>query len=177
MNRLGICLDISHTGERTSLDAIEFSSKPVIASHANCRALSPTPRNLADETMKAVAETGGVIGLTPHSAMAFREPGIRPKLKDFLDQFDYAIGLVGVEHVGVGTDLFESYTKISWESSTKRMYPNPWFWETMFTDGFSKVEHWVSMVEGLQHRGYSDDDIRGVLGGNWRRVFSEVWTS
>lgn len=175
MNRLGIALDISHTGERTSLDAIAYSSKPVIASHANARALSPSSRNLADETMKAVAETGGVVGLTPHSAMAFRIPGKRPTISDYLDQFDYAVDLIGIDHVGIGTDLFESYTKVSWESSTKRMYPNPWIWETMFSEGFERVEDWARAVDGLLQRGYSDDQIAKLLGANWLRVFGEIW--
>jgi membrane dipeptidase len=175
MNRLGIALDISHTGERTSLDAIAYSSRPVIASHSNARSVSPSDRNLADETMRAVASTGGVMGLSPHSSMCFRIPGQRPALSDYLDQFDYAIDLIGIDHVAVGTDLFESYTKISWESSTKRMYPSAWIWETMYADGFQRVEDWARLVDGLIDRGYSDEALRQILGGNWYRVLGEIW--
>lgn len=175
MNRLGIAIDISHTGERTSLDAIAYSSRPVIASHSNARAISPSERNLADRTMLAIAESGGVMGLSPLSAMSFRAPGVRPTLSDYLDQFDYAIDLIGIDHVGVGTDLFESYTKISWESSTKRMYPSAWIWETMYADGFRFVEDWARLVDGLIERGYSDDHIRQLLGGNWYRVLGQIW--
>lgn len=175
MNRLGICLDISHTGERTSLDAIAHSSQPAIASHANCRSVSPSQRNLSDHVLRAVADSGGVVGLTPHSAMAFKTTGVRPTLNDYLDQFDYAVDCIGADHVGIGTDLFESYTKISWESSTKRMYPNPWYWETMFSDGFAQVEDWERMVDGLLARHYSEADITKFLGANWIRVFEIVW--
>lgn len=176
INQLGICLDISHTGERTSMEAIEYSSQPVIASHANCRHISPSQRNLSNDMMKAVAESGGVMGLTPHSAMAFRTVGDRPTISDYLDQFDYAVEVVGIDHVGIGTDLFESYTKLSWESSTKRMYPNAWIWETMYSEGFNKLEGWTSMVAGLIERGYTDSDIRKLLGENWLRVYNQVWS-
>lgn len=175
MNRLGIALDISHTGERTSMDAMAYSSRPVIASHCNARAISPSERNLADSTMRALAETGGVMGLSPLSAMCFRVPGRRPTLTDYLDQFDYVIDLVGIDHVAVGSDLFESYTKISWESSTKRMYPSAWIWETMYSDGFQRVEDWRRLVDGLIDRGYTDDQIRQLLGGNWYRVLGQIW--
>lgn len=176
MNTLGICLDISHTGERTSLEAIEYSSQPVIASHANCRHISPSQRNLSNDMMKAVAESGGVMGLTPHSAMAFRSVGERPSVSDYLDQFEYAVETVGIDHVGVGTDLFESYTKLSWESSTKRMYPNAWYWETMYAEEFNRVEGWEKLVSGLLSRGFGEEDIRKLLGENWQRVFNEVWS-
>lgn len=175
MNRLGIALDISHTGERTSLEAIAYSSRPVIASHANARSISPSERNLSDETMRAIAASGGVMGLSPLSAMSFRVAGQRPTLSDYLDQFDYAIDLLGINHVAVGTDLFESYTKVSWESSTKRMYPSAWVWETMYADGFQHIEDWARLVEGLGERGYSDDEIRLVLGQNWYRVLGDIW--
>lgn len=75
----------------------------------------------------------------------------------------------------MGTDLMEQFTKLTWESTTKRMYPNPYFYETMWSEGFDSVSLWPNAVEGLVRRGYTDEDITKIIGGNWVRVFSEVW--
>lgn len=175
MNRLGIVVDLSHAGERTSLDAIEYSQKPPVFSHSNPKAVGPSARNITDEQIKAVAAKNGVVGITPHSALCHKVLGVRPTIHDYLDHMEYVINLVGVDHVGIGTDVYESYTKISWESSTKRMYPSPWVYETMLSEGFSRITDLPSVTEGLISRGYSDDDIVKILGGNWLRVFGEVW--
>jgi len=116
-----------------------------------------------------------VIGLTPHSALTYKVLGIRPTIHDYLDHMDYVVNLVGVDHVGIGTDIYESYTKISWESSTKRMYPSPWIYETMLSEGLSRISDLPDVTRGLVARGYSDDDILKILGGNWLRVFEAVW--
>lgn len=175
MNRLGIVLDLSHAGERTSLEAIEYSQKPPVFSHSNPNAVGPSRRNITDEQIKAVASKGGVVGITPHSELCHKEPGVRPTMQDYLDHIDYVANLVGVDHVGIGTDVYESYTKISWESSTKRMYPSPWVYETMLSDGFSRITDLPDVTYGLHRRGYSNEDIQKILGGNWLRVFNEVW--
>lgn len=176
MNRLGICVDLSHTGERTTLEASELSAKPVVYSHSNPKALCEGRRNITDEQMAAMARTGGLMGLSSHSIMTYREPGVRPTRSDYLDMFDYAIDKVGIDHVAIGSDIYESYTKLSWESSTKRMYPTPFFFETMYAEGGSKVTDLIGVAEGLAERGYGDDDIRKVVGGNWLRVFEAVWS-
>lgn len=175
MNRLGIVVDGSHTGERTTLDMMEYSTKPVIFSHANPRALSPSRRNITDEQMKAMAATGGVMGITPHSMLTFRETGVRPTLTDVLDMVDYAVQLLGIDHVGIGTDLMEQFTKLTWESTTKLMYPNPFFYETMWAEGFNTVSDFPNAIRGLLDRGYRDSDLEKILGLNWLRVFEDVW--
>lgn len=175
MNRLGIVVDLSHVGLRTSLDVIEASKDPVIFSHSNPKRIAPSDRNIIDEQMLACAAKGGVIGLTPHSVLTSKAPGVRPTVVDYLEQIDYAIKLIGIDHVGIGTDVFESYTKITWEASTKRMYPSPWVFETMLSDGFSKITELPNVTRGLVSLGYSDEDVRKVLGGNWMRVFGQVW--
>ncbi len=175
LNRLGIAVDCSHAGERTSLDIMDYSMKPVIFSHANPKAMCPSKRNITDEQMKKMAETGGVMGITPHSLMAFREHGVRPKLDDYLDIVDYAVQLIGIDHVGIGTDLMEQFTKLTWESTTKRMYPNPFFYETLWAEGFNTVSHFPNMIRGLVARGYKDPDIEKFLGLNWLRAFEDIW--
>ncbi len=177
MNRLGIVVDLSHVGERTALDATEYSTKPVIYSHSNAKALTPSRRNLTDEQMRAVAATGGVVGISSFSMMTYRELGERPTLEDYLNHIDYAVGLLGVDHVGIGSDIFESYTELSWTSSTKRMYPMPYDYETKVAKGFMYVSELPNVIRGLVTRGYSDTDMEKILGGNWLRVFKEVWQS
>ena len=177
MNRLGIVVDLSHVGERTALDATEYSTKPVIYSHSNAKALTPSRRNLTDEQMRAVAATGGVVGISSFSMMTYRELGKRPTLEDYLNHIDYAVGLLGVDHVGIGSDIFESYTELSWTSSTKRMYPMPYDYETKVAEGFMYVSELPNVIRGLVTRGYSDTDLEKILGGNWLRVFREVWQS
>lgn len=177
MNRLGIVVDLSHVGERTALDATEYSKKPVIYSHSNAKALTPSRRNLTDEQMKSCAATGGVVGISSFSMMTYKTLGERPTLENYLDHIDYAVGLLGVDHVGIGSDIFESYTKLSWTSSTKRMYPMPYEYETKVAEGFMYVSELPNVIRGLVTRGYSDADMEKILGGNWLRVFSQVWQS
>lgn len=177
MNRLGILIDISHTGWRTSLDAIGYSAMPVVASHSNAHVLTPSPRNLPDELIDAVAASGGVVGLSPFSAMCWREHGRRPTVEDYLDHVDYVIQRIGPDHVGIGTDIYESYTKIGWENGTKRSYPTEFFWETRYSAGFDRPEGIATVVAGLLARGYGHAEVSGIVGGNWLRVFRTVWNS
>ncbi len=175
MNRLGIVIDLSHVGERTALDATAYSKKPVVYTHSNAKALTPSRRNLTDEQLKAVAAGGGVIGLSPFAMMSYRDIAVRPTLDDYLNHFDYIVNLIGVDHVGIGTDIMEFWSKLSWESTSKRMYQMPFAFETRMADGFSRVSELPNVIRGLVERGYSDDDIAKLLGGNWRRVFADVW--
>lgn len=107
--------------------------------------------------------------------MTWREHGTRPTVTDFLAHLEHMIDLVGIDHVGIGSDIYESYTKVSWESTTKRMYPTEWFWETRYSDGFDRVEGWRNVVGAMIGRGYPEQDIAKILGLNWMRVFEQVW--
>lgn len=175
MNRLGITIDISHVGDRSSLETIERSTRPVIASHSNVRAVSPSMRNLSDEVMRELSAAGGVMGISSFSAMCVRKPGVRPTLVDYLDMIDAAVEVVGIDHVGIGTDLYESYTRLNWESTTKRMYPSPWMFDTRYAVGFDSVDCWPDVVRGLRDRGYGEPDLAALLGGNWLRIYRETW--
>lgn len=175
MNRLGIVVDLSHVGERSSLEALEHSTKPCIFSHSNAKGVANMRRNITDEQATLVARKGGVIGLSPHAFLSAKEVGAQPNLDDYLDHFDYLTKLVGVDHIGVGSDVFESYTKFSWETSTKLLYNSPWTYETVQNADYNKVEGIHLLIAGLVGRGYSDVDIRKFLGENILRVFTEVW--
>lgn len=177
MNRLGILIDLSHVGYRTSREAIEASADPVSFTHGNPSALKDIPRNRPDELIRMVAQKGGVIGLTPYAAFCKSKPNRRPTLEDFLDQIDYVVQLVGVDHVGIGTDKFEGKTKEEFILEVQARYPKliktPF--EHRHVEGFSHISQFPRMTEGLLTRGYPDDDCRKILGGNFYSLFQRVW--
>ena len=184
MNQIGILIDLSHCGGRTTREAIECSEKPVAITHANSASLTPTPRNKPDEILRALAERGGVAGACVWSPLVARPNAGRPKLQEFLDSLQYAVDLMGIEHVGLGTDHGEGVSKEEWERTfgPKGFYPEvaralgPWYgFETRFVDGLHSPELLGNLTEGLLRRGYREEDIDKVLGGNFLRLFREVW--
>jgi len=178
MNRLGIVVDLSHLGYRTNRDAIEVSEDPVVFTHANPLALKNVPRNKPDELIRMVAEKGGVMGLTPYAPFCKSTPGKRPTLEDFLDQIDYVIQLVGIDHVGIGTDKFEG--RMAEEQYIKhpprdpKKIETPWG-EQSYVEGFSHISQFSRITAGLLKRGYSDEDCAKIIGGNFHSVFQKVW--
>src|SRR5690606_11212718 len=106
MNRLGMVIDLSHTGERASLEAIELSEQPIVFSHSNVRSLFDSVRNLSDEQIDAVAQTNGVIGVAAFTSL-FKEDVVeanKPTVDDFVEHLDYLVNRAGIDHVGVGLD-------------------------------------------------------------------------
>jgi membrane dipeptidase len=173
-NRLGILIDCSHVGERTTLDAVGESRKPLVISHTAVRKLVQNPRCVSDETMKAVAAKGGTIGITTFSPFIRRDR--QPTLDDYLDHYDYAIDLIGEDHVTFATDWFDGKTRTNWAT--------PWFYpevtqgkqyEGLGLVGFANRAELVNVVEGMLKRGYGAERIRKLLGGNFIRVLKEVW--
>lgn len=173
LNRLGMVVDLSHVGWKTAMDAASLSTRPVILSHSNPYALCANRRNVPDELLKKVADTGGCIGANAHPALCSLSPGRRPTLDDYLDVLDYMIRLVGIDHVSLGTDLFEGFAQwqhVRWNKRYDELR-NPWG----TVDGLSKAADIVGITRGLVRRGYSDSQIEKVLGGNLLRVFRAVW--
>jgi membrane dipeptidase len=180
MNRVGMTVDLSHVGERTSLDAAAVSGKPVVFSHSNAKALTHHPRNLTDDQMRAAAGTGGVVGVCPHSVFCERERGVRPDLEAMLDHIDYIANLIGIDHVGLGTDFFGGQTlgEEVFRFKFGRMAPGFWAGYTIatkFVVGFDTMHGYRNVARGLHQRGYSPADIKKVLGGNFLRVFEQTW--
>ncbi|UCG86551.1 MAG: dipeptidase [Gemmatimonadota bacterium] len=194
MNRLGMVIDISHVSDETFFDVLEVTEDPVIASHSGCRSLNPHRRNMSDEMLAALAENGGVIGivfvlnyLTPEYSQAMSElhavsrpwlqqvPEIedldlrivaqhlsagrewplenRPTIEDVLDHIDHAVSVAGVDHVGLGAD----------------MYPR-----TPSPVGIRGAHDYPNITRGLKARGYSDEDVKKIMGGNFLRVWKQV---
>lgn len=180
MNRVGITVDLSHTGERTSLDAARVSQAPVVFSHSNAKALTDHPRNLTDAQIRAAADSGGLVGLCPHSQFCERTRGVRPDVDAFLDHVAYVADLVGVAHVGIGTDLFGGKTlgETVFRFQFGRQVPGAWGGYTIdekYVAGFDTVYGWPNVVRGLVARGFADDEVGAILGGNWIRVFAATW--
>ena len=170
MNELTIVVDVAHVGRRTSLEVVEASSAPVIVSHGNASGVYESKRNLTDEQIKAVAASGGVIGVCAFPGFVSAADADLDKL---LDHVDYMAALVGAEHVGLGMDFSveteEDYDYFGYEEDT---YPRPpWIWPPGIA-GFADIRN---IGDGLARRGYRTDQIEGIASGNFLRVFREVW--
>lgn len=180
MNEVGMVVDVGHCGDQTTLDAFEASSKPVLVTHANVRALVPGyRRNKTDEAIRRMAATGGVMGLTAvRSFVRDREP---TGIEHLLDHYDYVARLVGVEFVGIGTDKwFEGYDSLP--DDARANLGSPFREEYAFRDlvDIEELRHpkrTFDLTEGLIRRGYSDVDIQGILGGNFQRVLADIWAN
>jgi len=183
MNRLGILIDMSHSGDATTWDVLRLSKKPVVFTHSNARALADTARNKPDDQIKAMADSGGVMGVAPVPRMV-NDDMKKATLEGLLDHIDYIVGLVGADHVGLGldfTDATERYAepiKEPWTIWRERRPEMLGTWEDFFTlpyaqdlEDHTKVPN---LARGLVARSYSDEDILKILGGNWLRVFEEV---
>jgi membrane dipeptidase len=186
MNRIGVVVDASHGSDGTMNDAIEHSRGPIIISHSSCRALSPSPRNSTDETIKALAEKGGVIGMCAWSPLLSPDQSkVRSTLGIFLDHIDHAVGLVGADHVGISTDTNWKGLDEGWCSKTmmywRRDRPDVYGYDKPLDlyppppVGLERESAFPNITRGLVARGYSDAEIVKIWGGNWLRVFEEVW--
>ncbi|MBI4277771.1 MAG: membrane dipeptidase [Armatimonadetes bacterium] len=176
MNRVGMLVDLSHAGVKTSLDAIETSEHPCAFTHANARALTDHPRNLTDEQVRACAARGGVIGLNSYASYVESTPGQHPTIEDFLNHVQYAVELAGIDHVGLGTDFFEG--KLPATFLTNTVYPE---FRTKYNvtarraHGFSRIDELPNVVQGLLNRGFTPEQVRKFLGENFLRLFRQAW--
>ena len=172
MNRLGILVDLSHVGDRTALDAIDHSTKPVAFTHANARSQHDHPRNKTDEAIRLLVERGGVIGA--NAWPGFFPNGFDSDLSDHLDAIDYLVDLAGIDHVAIATDFCQEQPP-SWFGQLTRYGP-PTADAYHHLRGLNDPTDMVNIATGLLGRGYRKDDVRKVLGGNFLRLFDEVWT-
>lgn len=163
MNALGMAVDISHCGDRTTLDAIEASSKPVLATHANCRTLVPhSARCKTDEAIRRLAAKGGVMGVTMERL--FVGTGERVTIENVLDHVDHVAKVAGVEHAGLGSDV-----DLDGRDGANVPRKND-------LDGLQYSRKIFALTEGLIRRKYSKSDIQLILGGNFQRVLAEIWS-
>ena len=190
VHKLGIILDVGgHTGEQTSLDAIEMSEGvPIVCSHTNVAALNNNARATSNRVFEALARSGGVIGLTAISDYHVRNPRsaklhgpVSPpaSLETHLDQYDYLRKLVGVDHIGLGTDF-------TWGSGDGYVRFNQPYSLTFPPDvrseggiryikDFENSSHLPNLINGLRERGWSKEELGKLLSSNWLRVYKRVW--
>ena len=184
MNRVGILIDLSHVGMATTMDAIEVSDKPVAITHANAKSYYDHRRNKTDEAIKLMAEKGGVIGAT--CIRTFLKNSFDSNLADYLDAIDHLVDMVGIDHVAIGTDHTQDQPEEFWRyigsqqgtkfpSTFTQVDEKPKPWRDLYPDELQTPANLPVLSEAFLIRGYSDEDIRKLLGGNWLRLFEEVW--
>jgi membrane dipeptidase len=191
-NRAGIIIDISHVGEAGSLQAVHESEVPVVATHANRRALANNPRNKRDEALLAIAASGGVVGISPWGPMCWKgQPAKYPTVNDFIQQIVATVELVGVEAVAIGTDLHcggagsdgylafnrqrlvRKYTTIL-ADYTRAFGTHP---GRRYCDGFDGLDMWPHLDAMLADTGMNEWERRLILGENWIRICRTVWNA
>ena len=183
MNRLGIVIDLSHVGPKTTLDAIEVSEQPVAITHANARSFCGHRRNKEEGALLALAEKGGVVGAT--SFANFLPKAFDSTVEDFVDAVDNMVERIGIDHVAIGTDSthdqpLEFWHYISSQQGTK--FPSTFadgsipYTELSFQPkGIDSPAEFPNLADALANRGYSGEDITKLLGGNWMNLFERVW--
>lgn len=177
MNKVGMLVDVSHCGPRTTLDAIALSPEPIAFTHTNCRALVDHPRCKTDQAIRALAAKNGVMGITGvRMFVSETEPTAIGKI---VDHIDHVVKLVGIDHVGIGSDAdLNGYDDMDFEKN-KRMrgnYKDSYaFREKIDTDGFDHPLKIYDLAAELIRRRYSDANIAAVLGGNFQRLLTSTW--
>jgi membrane dipeptidase len=168
MNRVGMVVDVSHMGYQATMDAFKTSTKPVIFSHSNPKGLREHARNISDEQIRACAQTGGVVGINGiGDFLGGRESEL------IVENIEYVLNLVGSEHVGLGLDyVIDKQELIDYIESHPDVFP-----PGKFNDYLTMVEpeQFPEFTELLYQRGYDEEIIKGILGGNFLRVAEEVW--
>jgi membrane dipeptidase len=155
---LGVVLDLAHASESTWRDVLE-EGIPFSVTHAGCRAVCDHPRNLADWQLEALADCGGVLGMM---AIPFAVDGEAPTLSRWLDHFDHAVAVMGVEHVGLGADFVDQFGP---DQVAKARFA---------LEGFRGPEDFPSLLSALRKRGYDGRRLEAITSGNWLRILRQA---
>ncbi len=184
MNALGIAVDLSHCGTHTTADGIALSKKPPLITHSGCREVYRHPRSKEDRELKAMADKGGVVGIY---FMPFIGPGPgAPTVELLMRQIDHAIKVCGVDHVGIGSDLstapieetpeYLKEQKSFVDARVSRGISAPDEERPLFIPELNHSRRIEGVVRGLRQRKFPDGTIEKIIGGNFHRVFKEIWT-
>ena len=185
MNNIGMLIDVSHAGYQTTIDAVETSNVPVAATHTVCKQVNNHPRGKTDEEIAAIADKNGYIGICQSPSFL----GGDKNISAFLDHVDHAVELVGVDHIGIGTNnKFRPFSpkRLSKLGVRSRQYPDESEWWLGYETDQSRQMYdeiiwgtlawinWPYFTVSLVTRGYSDKEIRGLIGGNFLKLFERV---
>jgi microsomal dipeptidase-like Zn-dependent dipeptidase len=187
--RCGVIVDLAHINRRGFFDALELATLPPMVSHTGVLGVHEHWRNIDDEQIRACAARGGVIGLAPWGPLVLKAGRTaQPPLDDFIDHIDYVAQLTGsTDHIGIGTDMsLGTYPDHEHDPWGEPSFPDvSGTYGRLITadvrsplralDGFSNYTHVTNLIDRLGARGYSDDDIRKILGENYLRIFGQVW--
>ena len=182
MNALGLAIDVSHSSDRTGLETCAASDRPVFMTHAGAKGVWNTPRMKSDDVLRAVAETGGVIGMSaaPHTTLSAEHP--RHTIESVMDHFRYCVDLVGIDHVAFGPDtlygdhvalhtVFGAVLNIGASTAGSPSYE-----KVEYVDGLENPsENFPNICGWLVREGFSDAEIGSVLGGNILRALEGIW--
>jgi membrane dipeptidase len=179
-NKIGMAIDVSHSGDKTALDVIEVSTKPIFITHVGAKALWNIKRFKPDDVLRACAEKGGVIGIeaAPHTTITKNHP--KQNIESVMEHFEYTANLVGIDHVSFGPDtmygdhvaLHRAYSKAF---SLEKVFAAETE-ELLYVEGVENpTEACWNIIRWLVKHGYSDEDIKKVIGENTLRVLKEVW--
>lgn len=193
LNELGMVIDCSHCGPRTTMEAIEVADDPVVFSHVGAyEVCNAEGRNKTDAEIRAVAETGGLTAIAFFPAFISRDPetyAVRPAtVHDVVDHIEHVVDVAGIDHVGFGTDMNDVYLERGYTPpnsvyrSERLEFPEvygrgPTEEYDPFPAGVDRHTKLPNLTRALVERGFDDDEIAKILGGNWLRVFDEVWGS
>lgn len=190
MNKLGMIVDCGHVGIQSSIDACQYSKEPIIYSHTGCRSVYDHPRSKTDESLKALAENGGVVGIYNVPSFISSDP-LKANINDFLNHIDYAVKIIGINHVGIGSDsIIADRTRFpkgnaffldratKYQDARQEQYlhfenevnlkPNRYMPEMAHTD------YMLLTTKGLLERGYSKQEVKKIIGDNFLRIIKKV---
>jgi len=161
---LGVVLDLAHASEQTWHDVID-EDVPFSVTHAGCRAVLDHPRNLADWQLEALADRGGVLGMM---AIKFFVDPDAPTIERWIDHFDHAVAVMGIEHVGLGADFVDQVVSLDLPAGVRDDKAN------LGLEDFTAPDEYPNLVDELRERGYEGDRLEAIMNGNWLRVLRET---
>ena len=179
MNRLGILIDLSHVGDRTTIETMELSDRPVAFTHANARSFYDHVRNKPDDALKLLADKGGIVGA--NAFPPFLRKGFESTTEDYVDAIDDLVERIGIDHVAIGTDYTQDQPKeffdylFSQQGTKYQERPAPYPDPLLHPEGMETPDKLVNVRRELVNRGYAEEDVDKIMGGNWLRLFREVW--
>lgn len=180
MNRVGMVIDMSHSGERSTLEAIDLSAEPIVISHANPYSFHPSKRNKSNAVLTALSARGGLLGLSLYPFHLHQ--GSACTLQQFSAMVAQTVDLMGIDHVAIGSDLCQNQplSVLEW------MRNGRWTRDTDYGEGSASNSDWPAqpawfrnsadfpnLTRGLQQQGMGADDIAKIMGGNWLRILSQ----
>jgi membrane dipeptidase len=176
LNRVGILIDLSHVGAKTSADAIAYSKKPVAYTHCLPAALKAHPRNKSDDELRFLAERGGFVGVTMFPP--FLKRGAHSTMDDIVEAIEHVANVVGEDRVGIGTDFTqghgdEFFRYLTHDKGDGRKLTD--FGSVQMPEGFQRLEDFPNLVPALERKGWPEGRIRKIMGENWLRFLREAW--